>query len=141
MKRVADYDYRSCFDKSLLLTVSYLQDNAEDGGQSPEQGDEGQGSEHEDGNDRTRVDEGEDSDANHGAEWQEGGGEGAAAGNTWQCEVCHIWSKVASHLRQSKKCLTELKSKPQFQFKGSEDDEVFIAKFSMITFFGFFNKL
>ena len=109
-----------------------MQDNAEDGGQSPEQEDEGQGSEHEDGNDRTRVDEGEDIDANHGAEWQESGGEGTAAGNTWQCEVCHIWSKVASHLRQSNKCLTQLKSKPQFQFKGSEEDEVFIAKFSLI---------
>ena len=57
----------------------------------------------------------------------------ALSGNgTWQCEVCQVCCKIASHLRQSKECLKHLKSNQQFQFKGSAKDEVFIVKFSLI---------
>ena len=139
---VAHYDYTSCFHKPLSINVFYSQGNGEDGNRSPGQEEqECQLSQlvqllHEDANDGTREDEVEDSDANQGSECQEGDAEGDQRGeaedNTWQCEVCHIGCKVASHLRQSKECLTQLKSKPQFQFKGSEEDEVFIVKFTLV---------
>ena len=57
----------------------------------------------------------------------------ALSGNgTWQCEVCQVCCKIASHLRQSKECLQQLKSQSQLQFKGEENDEVFITKFTVI---------
>ena len=132
----------SCFYKSLSINIFYSQGNGEDGNQSP--GEEGQKSQlsqllellREDVNEGTADDAVQDSDANQGPEWQESDGKGDQRGegedNTWQCDNCHNRCKVASHLRQSKECLTHLKSKPQFQFKGSAEDEVFIVKFSLI---------
>ena len=98
----------SCFYKSLSINIFYSQGNGEDGNQSP--GEEGQKSQlsqllellREDVNEGTADDAVQDSDANQGSEWQEGDGKGDQRGegedNTWQCEICRIRCKVASHL-------------------------------------------
>ena len=59
------------------------------------------------------------------------------AGSSWQdeytkCDICHTCCRIASHLRRSTECLKQLKSQPQFQFQGSNEDEVFIVKIALI---------
>ena len=60
-----------------------------------------------------------------------------SAGHSWQdeytkCDICQTCCRIASHLRRSKECLMQLKSKPEFKFKGSDQDEVFIVKIALI---------
>ena len=60
-----------------------------------------------------------------------------SVGSSWQdeytkCDICHTCCRIASHLRRSKECLKQLKSQPQFQFQGSNEDEVFIVKIALI---------
>ena len=60
-----------------------------------------------------------------------------SAGSSWQeeltkCDICHTVCRIASHLRRSKECVTELKSLPKFQFKGSDKDEVMIVKIALM---------
>ena len=60
-----------------------------------------------------------------------------SAGSSWQeeftkCDICHTVCRIANHLRRSKECVTELKSLPKFQFKGSDKDEVMIVKIALM---------
>ena len=131
---VAHYNHKSC------VNVFYLQGNYEDWHQSPGQEDEKQECEHKDANDETRDEEVQNNDAKKGGERQEGEGEhtagydqrGAVDGSAWQCDICEVCCRIGSHLRRSNECLKQLKDHPQFQFKGSEQDDVFITKFSII---------
>ena len=127
---------------TLKFTSSiYSQGNDEASQQSLGQGDEGQESEHEAANEETRAEDYEDDDENKGGERQEEECEGttgnnqreAADGSAWQCDICDVNCRIGSHLRRSKECLKQLKDHPQFQFKGSEQDDVFITKFTIIN--------
>ena len=60
-----------------------------------------------------------------------------SAGSSWQdeytqCDICHVCGRIAYHLRRSKECLMQLKSQPQLQFQGSNEDEVFIVKIALL---------
>ena len=60
-----------------------------------------------------------------------------SAGSSWQdeytqCDICQVCGRIAYHLRRSKECLKQLKSQPQFQFQGSNEDEVFIVKIALL---------
>ena len=60
-----------------------------------------------------------------------------SAGSSWQdeytqCDICQVCGRIAYHLRRSKECLMQLKSQPQFQFQGSNEDEVFIVKMALM---------
>ena len=118
----------------------FSQGNDEASHQPRGQEDEGQESEHESANGETRAEEVEDDDANKGGERQEEEGEDttgndqrdAADDSIWQCDICDVCCRSGSHLRRSKECLKQLKDQPQFQFKGSQGNEVFIVKFCLI---------
>ena len=50
----------------------------------------------------------------------------------WRCEVCNISCSVARHLRSSKECLQQLKSQLLYRYKGDQDDELFVIRFSLL---------
>ena len=50
---------------------------------------------------------------------------------SWQCLICNASCSIVGHLHNSQDCLEQLKSHPQYQMKGSQNDEVFITKFCL----------
>ena len=50
----------------------------------------------------------------------------------WRCIICNTSCGIVHHLQASGECLAQLKLKPEYQFRGSLDDEVFITKYCLL---------
>ena len=75
--------------------------------------------------------DGVDESGQEGAEDESDGAGQSQESGIFQCSICGQSVRIGNHLRSSEECLKHLKAQTRYQFKGAENDEVFITKFCL----------